>query len=287
MSSTETTTVNNDKLDKTLDEIRSEQRANRPPRTRGGGRRGGGFKPYSNRSARFNGSEGEQQTEGGGDQEESSGDGKKFKVVVTNDKFEKNAGDNTTSRTTSKSTGTRELHTGVKIEISNLASSVEKDDIWNLFKKFGKVRSVELEMDQQGKSLGRAFIKMDHRSDAEAAVKEYDGIKLDDKPMSTRIVGGSTTISEVVRERVDKRTISNSGSSSSNNNSGEQRTGGLAANFMGIKRGGGNRGGSNRGGSNRQQQPRQPREPREPRKQVSQTDLDADLDAYMGGGSDK
>lgn len=52
-----------------------------------------------------------------------------LKVTVKNDRFERNSRDNSTKVTTTKSIGTRELRTGVEVEVSNLQSTVEKEDI--------------------------------------------------------------------------------------------------------------------------------------------------------------
>lgn len=215
-----------------------------------------------------------------------------LKVTVKNDRFERNSRDNTTKATSTKSIGIRELRTGVEVEVSNLQNTVEKEDIAVLFGRNGKVKSVTMELDSHGKGTGRAFVMMDSKDGAYAAVREYDGVKLDGKPMTIRVIGGSKTISDVVKEskkvvesskgstrerkpeREDGQVTSGGGSSTVAINS---NTGGIASHFLpyvsrGRGRGysrGGRRGGVRRG---RRGESRTP---------TSLNALDADLDAYM------
>lgn len=157
------------------------------------------------------------------------------------------------------------------------------------------MKSVTMELDSHGKGTGRAFVMMDSKDGAYAAVREYDGVKLDGKPMTIRVIGGSKTISDVVKESkkvvesskgstrerkperendgkvVAKVASASSGGGGTVTNNGN--TGGIASNFLPYVsrgRGRGHSRGGRRGG--RRGEHRTP---------TSLTALDADLDAYM------
>ncbi|XP_035228967.1 THO complex subunit 4-A-like [Stegodyphus dumicola] len=137
------------------------------------------------------------------------------------------------------------LTTGVtKLLVSNLDYGVSDGDIKELFAEFGPLRKAAVHYDRSGRSLGTADVIFERRLDAVKAMKQYNGVPLDGRPMNIQIA--SSTIPSPNRGR--------SGNSQRNFNRGRQ---------SGSSRG--RQGG--RGGA--------------PRKVPTAEELDAELDAYV------
>ncbi|KAK1403586.1 THO complex subunit 4 [Heracleum sosnowskyi] len=90
------------------------------------------------------------------------------------------------------------VQTGTKILVSNLDYEVSDDDIKDLFSVVGDVKKISVHYDKSGRSEGTAEIVYSQWKDAEAAVKRYNSIQLDGKPMEVKIVGMVTTTSAVM-----------------------------------------------------------------------------------------
>ena len=64
----------------------------------------------------------------------------------------------------------------MNIYVGNLAYRIREEELTNIFKKHGEVRSVNIIKDRySGQSKGFGFVEMPSQSEAETAIKELDG----------------------------------------------------------------------------------------------------------------
>lgn len=80
------------------------------------------------------------------------------------------------------------IESGTKLYISNLDYGVSNDDIKELFSEVGDLKRYSIHYDRSGRSKGTAEVVYSRRVDALAAVKRYDNVELDGKPMKIEIV---------------------------------------------------------------------------------------------------
>ncbi|XP_064964203.1 THO complex subunit 4C-like isoform X3 [Musa acuminata AAA Group] len=182
------------------------------------------------------------------------------------------------------------IETGTKLYISNLDYGVSNEDIRELFSEVGDLKRFAVHYDRTGRPSGSAEVVYTRRSDAMAALKRYNNVQLDGKPMKIEVIG--TNLGLPITPRVNvlggpngrgKRTVVmtpqfvRGGSSSFNRASGTNRGGFQRGRGRGRGRGSSVRGigrGSVRGigrgrGSGRMQNV-----------EKSADDLDKELDTY-------
>jgi THO complex subunit 4 len=80
------------------------------------------------------------------------------------------------------------LVTTGKLIISNLGEDVTTEDMKELFQDFGNVKSAGVHCDESGKSIGMAHIEFADKTHAMKAMKQYNGVPLDNKAMKIEFV---------------------------------------------------------------------------------------------------
>ncbi|KAG3157157.1 hypothetical protein PI124_g9268 [Phytophthora idaei] len=106
--------------------------------------------------------------------------GKKLSVVVKKPgKGGKKGGSSILSRLGGKDAASP----GTKILVKNLKFDILEEEVRELFGTVGEVSKAEIVYDRSGRSKGIARVWFTRRSDADKAIKQYDGRTLDGQPM--------------------------------------------------------------------------------------------------------
>ncbi|MQL79427.1 hypothetical protein Taro_011867, partial [Colocasia esculenta] len=151
------------------------------------------------------------------------------------------------------------IETGTKLYISNLDYGVSDDDIKELFSEVGELKRSSVNYDRSGRSKGTAEVVFSRRADAIAAVKRYNNVQLDGKPMKIEIVGTNIVTQTAPLPQITNGILGNPNG---------LQSGPVRGSSTGWSRGGGRgRGRGRRQGKGRNDQ-------------ISAADLDADLDKY-------
>ncbi|KAI4368823.1 hypothetical protein MLD38_017338 [Melastoma candidum] len=159
------------------------------------------------------------------------------------------------------------IETGTKLYISNLDYGVSNEDIKELFSEVGDLKRHTIHYDRSGRSKGTAEVVFSRRTDALAAVKRYNNVQLDGKPMRIEIVG-TNLVTPVVPA------VTNGSFAAPNVGFG---------NMNGLFRGGSGRGSAfsrGRGGAGGRRSGQGRGRGRDRGEKLSAEDLDADLEKY-------
>ncbi|MBA0787776.1 hypothetical protein Gotri_027287, partial [Gossypium trilobum] len=93
-----------------------------------------------------------------------------------------------------RAAGISGVEVGTKLYVSNLDHGVTNEDIRELFSEIGELKRYSVHYDKNGRSSGSAEVVYLRRSDAFAALKRYNNVLLDGKPMIIEIVGANAEV---------------------------------------------------------------------------------------------
>ncbi|CAA0318931.1 unnamed protein product [Arabidopsis thaliana] len=93
---------------------------------------------------------------------------------------------------TLRAVGVSGVEVGTTVYITNLDQGVTNEDIRELYAEIGELKRYAIHYDRNGRPSGSAEVVYMRRSDAIQAMRKYNNVLLDGRPMKLEILGGST-----------------------------------------------------------------------------------------------
>ncbi|KAG8094265.1 hypothetical protein GUJ93_ZPchr0012g20280 [Zizania palustris] len=94
------------------------------------------------------------------------------------------------------------IESGTKLYISNLHYGVTKEDIQELFSELGHLKQCAVHYDNNRRPTGSAEVIFTRRSEAVAALKRYNNVRLDGKAMKIEVIGADLGLAAASAPRV-------------------------------------------------------------------------------------
>ncbi|CAE6201829.1 unnamed protein product [Arabidopsis arenosa] len=92
-----------------------------------------------------------------------------------------------------RAAGVSGVEVGTRLHVTNLDQGVTNEDIRELFSEIGEVERYAIHYDKNGRPSGTAEVVYPRRSDAFQALKKYNNVLLDGRPMRLEILGGNNS----------------------------------------------------------------------------------------------
>lgn len=166
---------------------------------------------------------------------------------------------NTRSGILKKNSPRKEL---ARLHVSNLDYRVTNEDIRQLFSEIGPLKRAALHYDEDGHSLGTAEVTFTTRDAAIRAIKKYNQVPLDGRPMSITLVPNSTNVHPSPKSRIGVKQGSGVVKKTTNNKNTQHQKGQRRQPNMRAS-----------GGKPKFQR-------RQPKKQITAEELDAELEEF-------
>nr|CAB3467709.1 unnamed protein product [Digitaria exilis] len=94
------------------------------------------------------------------------------------------------------------IESGTKLYISNLHYGVTREDIQELFSEMGHLKHCAVHYDNNRHPTGSAEVIFTRRSEALAALKRYNNVRLDGKAMKIEVIGADLGLSAAAAPRI-------------------------------------------------------------------------------------
>ncbi|RCV21139.1 hypothetical protein SEVIR_4G113400v4 [Setaria viridis] len=94
------------------------------------------------------------------------------------------------------------IESGTKLYISNLHYGVTREDIKELFSEMGHLKHCAVHYDNNRHPTGSAEVIFTRRSEALAALKRYNNVRLDGKAMKIEVIGADLGLSAAATPRI-------------------------------------------------------------------------------------
>nr|CAB3470226.1 unnamed protein product [Digitaria exilis] len=94
------------------------------------------------------------------------------------------------------------IESGTKLYISNLHYGVTREDLQELFSEMGHLKHCAVHYDNNRHPTGSAEVIFTRRSEALAALKRYNNVRLDGKAMKIEVIGAELGLSAAAAPRI-------------------------------------------------------------------------------------